>query len=98
MLQLRQLDLQFSLAGPGALGKDVKNKSSAVQDFASEDLFEIAALRGGEFVVEDRRVDIILAAESSVFGGLAGANKGSCHRGLKLLHAVADDFGSGGSG
>src|SRR5208282_545732 len=47
MLELRQFDLQLAFARPGALGEDVEDERRAVENFALEDFFEIAALRGG---------------------------------------------------
>ena len=39
MLKLREFDLQFAFARPGALREDVENQRRAVEDFAVEDLF-----------------------------------------------------------
>ena len=46
MLELRQFDLQLAFARPGALREDVENQRRAVEDFAVENFFERAALRG----------------------------------------------------
>ena len=46
MLELRQFDLQLAFARAGALRKNVENERRAIQDFAVENFFEVAALRG----------------------------------------------------
>ncbi len=63
MLQLREFDLQFAFARAGALREDVENQRRAIQDFAVEDFFQVAALRGRKFIVENHRVHVVRLAE-----------------------------------
>ena len=62
MLQLRQLNLKLAFARPGALREDVENQRRAIEHFALENLFQVAALRGRKFVVKDDRIDILAPA------------------------------------
>ena len=75
MLELRQLDLQLAFARAGALGEDVENQRRAVQDFAVENLFEVAALRGRQFVVENDGVHVLAPAKFGEFLRLALADE-----------------------
>ncbi len=45
MVQLRKFNLKLAFTSPGSLCKDVQNQTGAVQDFAFENLFQIAGLR-----------------------------------------------------
>ena len=47
MLQLREFDLQFAFLRPRALGEDVEDQGGAIEDFALETFFQVAALGGG---------------------------------------------------
>ena len=98
MLQLRQLDLQFAFPRPGALGEDVENQRRAIEHFALENPFQVAALRGRKFVVEDDCIDILVPAMPAKFIGLAAADESSGGRRFELLRALADDFGPGRHG
>src|SRR6266480_1539923 len=62
MLQLRQLNLKLAFARPGALREDVENQRCAIEHFALENLFQVAALRRRKFVVKDDRIDILAPA------------------------------------
>jgi hypothetical protein len=46
MLELREFNLHLALARAGALREDVEDERGAVENFALEDFFEVAALRG----------------------------------------------------
>jgi len=98
VLELGELDLELAFAGAGALGKDIEDQGSAVENLALEDLFEIPALGGGEFVVEDDGIDLVLAAFVGEFGGLAGADEGTGVGGFEFLGAGAGDLAAGGGG
>jgi hypothetical protein len=98
MLKLRQLDLELALTGAGALREDVEDERGAVEDFALEDHFEIAALRGGEFVVENDGIHLVQSALRGEFIRLAAADEGAGHWSIELLCPVADDLGTGGRG
>src|SRR5207344_121719 len=71
MLQLRQLNLQLAFPRAGALREDVEDQRGAVENFGAEDFFQVAALRGGKFIVEDDRVHIQPAAKVRELPGLA---------------------------
>ena len=58
MLELSQFNLQFTLAGAGALSENIENEGGAIEDLAAENPLQIAALGGREFIVEDNSVDI----------------------------------------
>jgi len=75
VLQLRELDLQLALERAGTLRENIKDQRSAIQDFAVEYPFQIAALGRGKFVVEDHCVDIRPAAMLGEFVSLAFANE-----------------------
>src|SRR5206468_3789134 len=61
MLQLREFDLQLAFFGAGALGENVENERSPIDDLALEDILQIAALSGGKFVVKNDGIDILFA-------------------------------------
>ena len=44
MLQLRQLDLQLAFTRAGALGENVENQRSPIENLAVENLLEVTAL------------------------------------------------------
>ena len=98
MLQLRQFDLQFAFARAGALRENIQDQRGAVEDFAAENLFQVAALGGGKFVVEDHRVHVVVAAECGEFVGFAAADEGAGDGRLEFLGAAADDGPAGGGG
>ena len=81
-----------------ALGENVENERGAVQHLAIEDAFEVAALRGGQFVVEDDGVHVIATALLREFVRLAGADEGAGNGRIHFLSAIADDFASGSGG
>ena len=98
MLQLRQLDLELALACAGALGEDVQNERRAVEDLAVKGGLQVAALRGGQLVIEDNGIDIGLAAMQGELLSLAFPDvSGGAGRG-HLLYAIANDFAARGGG
>ena len=91
-------NLQFAFARAGALPEDFQDQRGAIHDFAAEDFFQVARLRGGKFVVEDDRVHVVRLAERGKFRGLARPDvSGGDGRG-HFLHTFADDLGAGGLG
>ncbi len=58
-MQLRQLNLQAAFAAACALRKNIENELGAVEHFAREQIFEIAALCGRKFVVENHGSDLL---------------------------------------
>ena len=55
---LGQLHLESALAGAGAPGKDVQDKSGAVDDLDAQGIFQVALLAGGELIVGDEHIII----------------------------------------
>ena len=52
MLQLRQLDLQFTFIGTSALGKNIKNQSGSIQHPALQLFFQVTFLGGRKSVIK----------------------------------------------
>src|SRR5689334_6475646 len=98
MLQLRQFNLQFALFCPGALRENVENQRSPVQDFAIEHPFQIAALGGRKFVVEDDGVDVRTPTMLGEFVSLAFADESRRARRSHSLQTIPDDLSSSGGG
>ena len=67
VLQLRQLHLQFALAGAGARGEDVQNQRRAVHYLQAQGLFEVFLHHAGELLVEDDQIGLrSLAAQAQL--------------------------------
>ena len=98
MLELRQFDLQLAFSRASALRKDIENERRPVQDLAVEDAFQVAALRGRKFIVENNSIDVGFPANLGKLIGLAFAYEGSGAGSCQLLKPFADDSSSGGSG
>ncbi len=98
VLELGKFDLQLAFTRARALREDIQDQRRAVQQLAIEQFFQVAALRGGQFLVEDHGVHIQLPAELGEFIGLALADVGGGVGGLELLHAVADDVAASRGG
>ncbi len=98
MLKLGQFDLELAFARAGALREDIQDERGAVEDFALEDLFQVAALGRRQFVVENHGIDILLAAGVGEFIRLAAADEGGRDGHFELLRAAADDVAAGGRG
>src|SRR5689334_19454920 len=98
MLQLRQLDLEFALAGAGTLGEDIENQGGAIENLALEKLFQIAALRRRKFVVEDDGVDLVLLTPFGEFGGFARPDERGREGRFNFLAAGSHHLSSGGGG
>ena len=73
-MQLREFDLQTSFAAARPAREDVENELGAVEDLFRGDGLEIAALRGGKFVVENDRARAGLGAEHGDLLGFAFAD------------------------
>src|SRR6185503_6360821 len=98
MLKLGQFDLEFAFASARALGENVQDERSAVEDLALEDLLQVAALGGRKFVVENDRIDVLLAAGGGEFVGFAAADESGCDGYVQFLDAAANDVAAGGGG
>jgi len=93
---LRHLNLQPALTRPGAHGEDVEDQRGAIKHLALENVFQTAALSGGQFFVEDDSVHLVLPAPGGKFLRLALAQKGAGIGNFHFLGAFADDGGPGG--
>jgi|ERR1043165_6974964 hypothetical protein len=96
MLQLGEFDLEFSFFGAGALGKDVEDQRSPVEDFAVKNFLEVAALSGGKFVVENDGIHIGAPAMFGELVRLSLADEGGGARGGEFLHTITDDLSASG--
>ena len=63
MSHLRQFHLEFPFAGARSLREDIENERCSIEDLALEQFLEVAGLCGGQFVVEDHRVDALRSFE-----------------------------------
>ena len=99
MLQLRQFDLQFAFARARALRKNVQNQRRAVQDFAVENLFQVAALGGRQFIVKNDRVHALFVLQNCENSSALPLpmNVAAIQR-FHFLDAFADHFRAGGLG
>ena len=73
--KLRQFDLHLAFARAGALRENIENQRRAVENFAVENFFQVAALRGRKFVVENHRVHFVAPAKFRKFLRLAFADE-----------------------
>src|SRR5579859_6477246 len=97
MLQLCQLDLQLAFARSSALGENVQNQRGAIQNLTIENLLQVSALGGGQFVIKDDRIDIRLATMQGKFVGFSFANKSAGAGSSQLLEALSHHLASSGS-
>ncbi len=98
MLQLRQLNLEFAFPRAGALGKDIKNQRRAIQDLAVEELLEVSALGGSEFIIKNDRVHIRHPAALREIVGFASSNERGGTRRSQFLNAVPHNLPTGSLG
>ena len=82
MLELSQLDLQFTLMSSGSLREDIQNQASAIQHTAFKEFFEVALLTRTQGMVEDDHValpflyrcaDLLQLAAADVEAGIGNA-------------------------
>jgi hypothetical protein len=89
VLELRQLHLEPCFARARAPREDVEDQLGAVHHLDPELLLEIPHLRGGEVVVEDRDVGIVLLGGGLELCELALPDEGrGVDRAAPLHHAV----------
>ena len=91
-------NLQFAFARARALAENFQNQRGAIHDFAAENLFQIARLRGRKFVVKDDGVHAIRLAIIGEFLRLARPDVSRRDRHSHFLNAFADDFCASGFG
>src|SRR6185503_19291358 len=70
ILELRELDLQLRLVRARVGGEDVEDELGAVDDLAPDVLLEVGDLAGGELVVEDDGIDVVVGGAAGELGGL----------------------------
>ena len=58
VMQLRELHLQLAFTGARVARKNIENELSAVDHAALHDSFDIALLRGGEIVIEEKKIGV----------------------------------------
>ena len=91
ILEASQLDLCSGLAGPSSLDKDLQYQTTAIDDLAVDDLFQILDLTGREVVVEDHQVSPQGPRRLSDLFGLAATDQRSGVRCLPSLHSPPGD-------
>ena len=94
---MSQFHLHLGIGCLGALGEDFQDQAGPVDDVAAlDDLFDVALLGAGEFVIENDILDLILFAVFLDLFELSRADVGGLVRPVHPLqeHLVAD--GSGG--
>ncbi len=96
--ELRQFDLQPAFQTQGALGEDVENQLGAVHDADPEQVFQGAALGGGQVVVENHQRGAGGGGFFGNLGGLAPADIGGGMDVAQPADGLADNAGPGGVG
>ena len=98
VLELGQLHLQLAVAGGRVLREDVEDELGAVDHPQLHALAEVAGLRGGQVLVDDHEVHVVLEGADDQIVQLAGAEHGpGVDPGPGLGHHV-DDLDAGRAG
>ena len=79
-------------------GKNIQNEGGAVNDPSPQQLFQIALLGPGEFVVHNHQVDLLGLNGQGQLLGLAAADIGGAVRLLPALQRPVHHHGAGGIG
>ena len=100
VFQLRQLDLNFAFARPGALCENIENQFRPINHLhlRTKNLAKVPALCRREIIVKNHRVGSECLATSGNFGDLALANKGRRARRVAFLGELVEDGNAGGFG
>jgi hypothetical protein len=98
VFELRKLNLEPSLVGLGAAGKDIEDQRGPVDDLDLERLFEIAKLGGWEFIVDQDDIVSKALAKFLDLVELPGTNVMRVVRMGERLSDRADDVKAGGLG
>ena len=96
IFQLSQLHLKLSLIAAGALGKDIKNELTAIDDSNLKRGFQVALLRRGQILINDDKVRLQVLEGDLDFLDFAAANQGRRSHPANLLAELLDDFAAGG--
>jgi hypothetical protein len=96
MLELSKFDLQLAFPGARAAGKNVEDERSAIEHFAVENFFQIPALSGRKFIVENDGIYLLPAAVLGEFIGFAFADVSAGIRRFEFLQTLANDRTAGG--
>ena len=95
MLQLRQLNLQFSFPRSCSLGENIQNQRRPIQNLAVENSLQIPALCGRQLIIENHRIHVRPAAFMSKFIGLPLPDE-CCGAGRRqLLDSFSDHLATG---
>ena len=98
MLELSQFNLQFALSRSCALGKNIEDQRSPIENLAIKDSFQVSALGRGKLVIKNHRVDVLPLAKLGEFVRLAPANERAGHGRFQLLGPTANHIPTRGSG
>ena len=93
---LGQLHLQLALPGMGPLGEDVQDEPRPVQDPDPQGLLQHPSLGGGEVIIEEGEVALLVLDELLQLLDLAAAQKTVGIRLVPALQEGAHGLGSGG--
>ncbi len=108
VLELRELDLELCFVGLGAAGEDVEDQLAAIEHHRSfavfgaellvDRLLQRADLAGGEVIVEQDDVGLVLARQLGDLDHLAAADERGGIDLLSVLHDLGNDARAGGLG
>jgi hypothetical protein len=98
MLKLGEFDLELSLFRAGALGENIQDQRSPIQDFAVKHFFQIATLGRRKFVIKYDGIHIGAPAVLGEFIRLPFADESRGAGCNHTLRAVPDDLSSSGGG
>ncbi len=90
MLELCELDLQFAFMAVRALRKDIEDQAYPIDHAATQFLFEVAFLRGRQFVIEDDEPGPALCEQCRELFDFAGAGE---KRGVRACALAAQNTG-----
>ncbi len=97
VFELRELNLELTLAGAGVASEDIEDKLSTIDDAAGQAGFEVAHLRGGKVVVEEDEVGFGGEGDGFDLLDLAGAYEGGGVGAGAALQEGGDDLRAGGA-
>ena len=73
IFELGQFNLQFSRLTLGALGKDIENELTAIDDFQLQRAFKVTLLGGRQIIIKDHNIGLCCRAEIPNLCNLAGS-------------------------
>ena len=93
---MSQLHLQFSLVAARALGKDIKNELTAIDDSDLKGGFQVALLRRAQILINNDQVRLQIFESGLDFFHFAAPDQGRGRYSANLLAEFLDDFAAGG--